>query len=88
VEAHAATDSSDEDALEAAWQQLDAAELAHKSAEEEVAAATAEFEAMVLVTNQIDGLAVRVVDTNVHTCATWWCRLQTYARCWIILMDV
>jgi hypothetical protein len=65
VEANAATDISDED-VESAWQQLDAAELAHESAEEEVAAAEAEFEAMVKMTNQIDGLVVRVVDTNVH----------------------
>jgi hypothetical protein len=62
VEAHAATDIS----VETAWQQLDAAELAHESAEEEVAAAKVEFEDLVNMTNQMDGLVVRVVDTNVH----------------------
>jgi hypothetical protein len=46
-------------------QQLDAAKVAHKSAEEAVAAATAEFEAMVSMTNQVDKLVVKVVAETV-----------------------
>jgi hypothetical protein len=41
--------------------QLDAAEVTHESAEEAVAAATAELEAMVSMTNQVDKLVVKVV---------------------------
>jgi hypothetical protein len=61
AEAQAATDINDEDAVEAVWQQLDAAELAHESAKEAVAAAKAEFEAMVNMTNQVDDMVVRIV---------------------------
>jgi hypothetical protein len=63
---HAATDINDEDAAEAAWQQLDAAGVALESAEEAVAAATAEFEAIVSMTNQDDKLVVKVVAKTVQ----------------------
>jgi enamine deaminase RidA (YjgF/YER057c/UK114 family) len=39
---HATTDINNEDAAEAAWQQLDTVEGAHESAEEAVAAAAAD----------------------------------------------
>jgi enamine deaminase RidA (YjgF/YER057c/UK114 family) len=63
---HATTDINDEDAAEAAWQQLDTAEVAHESAEEAVASATAEFKAMVSMTNQVDKLVVKVVAKTVQ----------------------
>jgi hypothetical protein len=63
---HATTDINEEDAAEAAWQLLDTAELTHKRAEEAVAAATAEFEAMASMRNQVDQLVVKVVAKTVQ----------------------
>jgi hypothetical protein len=63
---HATTDINNEDAAEAAWQQLDTAEEAHESAEEAFAAATAEFEAMVSMRNQVDKLVLKVVAKTVQ----------------------
>jgi hypothetical protein len=62
---HATTDINNEDAAEAARQQLDTAEVAHESAEEVVAAAAAEFEAMLSMRNWVDKLVVKVVAKTV-----------------------
>jgi hypothetical protein len=51
-------DDDDNDDVEAVWQQLDGAELARESAEEAVAAAKAESEAMANMTNLVDDMIV------------------------------
>jgi hypothetical protein len=63
---HATSDINDEDAAKAAWQQLDTAEVANESAEQAVASATAEFKAMVSMTNQVDKLVVKGVAKTVQ----------------------